>query len=52
MITYSIEELYQFSCSVCKNWWTISDYKSGELYCPRCGTCKKPSPRISEIIKN
>lgn len=40
MFEYSIEILHHFSCSRCRNWFTIGDLKieSGLiLTCPHCG---------------
>ena len=42
---YTIETIFHFSCSECKNWWSIalvhisgmSYYPEGKAYCPHCG---------------
>jgi len=38
MFEYSIEKLYHFSCTKCKKWFTIADYKITDkaLACPNC----------------
>lgn len=36
----SIEQLWHFNCTDCKNWWTIGDFKPKAdwvLVCPHCG---------------
>jgi len=37
LITYSIEKLYHFKCSLCHKWWSIGDYDNRLLTCPFCG---------------
>lgn len=56
MIQYSIEILYHFKCSFCKQWWTIGDYNkqhTGEdwIYCPNCGHMGQPRI-IAEATSN
>ena len=42
---YTIEMLFHFTCSQCKNWWSIAlmhdkamnVYPEGKSYCPHCG---------------
>lgn len=56
MIQYSIETLYHFKCSFCKQWWTIGDYNkqhTGEdwIYCPNCGHMGQPRI-IAEATSN
>ena len=42
---YTIEMIFHFTCSQCKNWWSIADthhkdknfYAEGRAYCPHCG---------------
>jgi len=38
MITYSIERLYHFSCTLCFSWWSVGDWEiKEEMTCPHCG---------------
>lgn len=40
---YTIEIIFHFTCSECKNWWSIAlthvsdNYPEGRAYCPHCG---------------
>jgi len=39
MITFSVEQLVHFNCSLCLKWWSIGDYtfEKTEMICPHCG---------------
>ena len=40
MITYCIETLYHFTCSRCKQGWSVGDFnkkKEHVFTCPHCG---------------
>lgn len=39
MITYTVEQLYHFQCSMCSKWWTIGDWDgtADSMCCPHCG---------------
>ncbi len=41
---YTIEKIYNFTCSRCKNWWSYATseyrlplYMEQNMYCPHCG---------------
>jgi hypothetical protein len=42
---YTIETIFHFSCSECKNWWSVAIvhisgmayYPEGKAFCPHCG---------------
>ena len=39
-IYFSVEKLWHFNCSRCKEWWTIGDWKTASgptAICPHCG---------------
>lgn len=41
-MSYSVEYLFHFKCSVCFQWWSIGcvgpdDHKGIEMRCPHCG---------------
>ena len=40
---YTIEKIYHFNCSECKNWWSYASDKNlhkRTMTCPHCGTTK------------
>lgn len=37
---YSIETLFHFTCSSCKNWWSYASeehHAPSHMFCPHCG---------------
>jgi len=42
---FTMETIFHFTCSECKNWWSIAlihvpgaaYYPEGRAYCPHCG---------------
>lgn len=41
MITFSVETLFHFQCTECKNWWSIGDFDIDNIDTLGCPFCRK-----------
>ena len=45
---YTIEKIYHFNCSECKNWWSYASDKelhTQTMTCPHCGVYESIRPK-------
>ena len=50
---YTIEKIYHFNCSECKNWWSYASDKElhkRTMTCPHCGIYKAIRPKSNSEL--